>query len=320
MEKQEIGKRRYFYCCLLLLLFFIGCIMTKEDSSFITVEFPQNTIKLYYLNEERTKVISKELLLEKNTVAEQIAEMLTILEEVLWKEKEKELISDSNPIQGFVLNEETEVVTLYFASDYNNSNDVIEVLRRASIVKTLCQLKKVSAVEIYMGSQPFMLSNGKPLGLMKAEDFVESTGANNEFYQETVIKVYFADKKGTHLVESTLKVTYKGMISTERLILNQLMREAFSPNIQSVIPKGTVLNKVYVQDGVCYVDFSEEFMKIKEGISPEVTIYSVVNSLTELSNIHKVQFLIDGTTQKNYQDLDFSSCFERNLDIIEGEQ
>ena len=315
-----MGKKIYFCFGLLLLLFFTGCMATKEDTSFITVEFPQNTKKLYYLNEERTKVISTELLLEKNTVAEQIAEMLTMLEEILWKEDEKKLISDSNPIQGFVLNEETEVVTLYFASDYNNSNDVIEVLRRASIVKTLCQLKKVSAVEIYIGSQPFMLSNGKPLGLMKAEDFVESTGANNEFYQETVIKVYFADKKGTHLVESTLKVTYKGMISTERLILNQLMRESFSANTQSVIPKGTVLNKVYVQDGVCYVDFSEEFMKIKEGIAPEVTIYSVVNSLTELSNIHKVQFLIDGTTRKNYQDLDFSSCFERNLDIIEGEQ
>ena len=325
MERQEIyirrkGKRGCFYFCLLVLLLFIGCRMTKEESSFITVEFPESTTKLYYLNEERTKVISKELSLEKDTIAEQVAEMLTILEEILWKEEEKNLILDSNPIQGFVLNEETEVVTLYFASDYNCFNNIIEVLRRAAIVKTLCQLRKVSAVEIYMGSQPFMLSNGKPLGLMKVEDFVESTGANNEFYQETVIKVYFADKKGKHLVESTLKVTYNGMISTERLILNQLMKESFSSNIQSVIPKGTILNKVYVQDGVCYVDFSEEFMKIKEGISPEVTIYSVVNSLTELSNVHKVQFLIDGTIRKTYQDLEFSSCFERNLDIIEGEQ
>ena len=64
----------------------------------------------------------------------------------------------------------------------------------------------------------------------------------------------------------------------------------------------------------------EEFMKIKEGIAPEVTIYSVVNSLTELSNIHKVQFLIDGKVRKMYEDLDVSSYFERNFDIIEGEQ
>ena len=302
-----------------LLFFLTGCMITKEDS-LITVDIAKNAMKLYYLNEEQTKVISKELSLEKNTVAEQIGEILTILEEVLWKEEEKILISDSNPIQGFVLNEETQVVTLRFASDYSFSNSITEVLRRASIVKTLCQLNKVSAVEIYIGSQPWILSNGKPLGLMKVEDFVESTGANEEFYQETVVTVYFANKTGDFLVESDLKVTYNGMISTERLILNQLMQEPHSSSMQSVIPKGTVLNKVSIQDGICYVDFSEEFMKISEGISPEVTIYSVVNSLTELSNVHKVQFLIDGTIQKTYGNLEFASYFERNLDIIEGAQ
>ena len=305
---------------ILLLLFLTGCITTKEENSLITGDIPENAMQLYYLNEEQTKVISKELSLEKNTVTEQIGEMLTILEEVLWKEEEKILISDSDPIQGFVLNEETQVVTLRFASDYSFSNSITEVLRRASIVKTLCQLRKVSAVEIYIGSQPWILSNGKPLGLMKAEDFVESTGADANFYQETVITVYFANQTGDFLVESDLKVTYNGMVSTERLILNQLMQEPMSSNMQSVIPKGTVLNKISIQDGICYVDFSEEFMKRKEGISPEVTIYSVVNSLTKLSNVYKVQFLINGTIQKTYENLEFSSYFERNLDIIEGEQ
>ena len=313
-------KAKGFVLMIWLVLFFTGCATIEQESSLITVDIPENVMKLYYLNEERTKVISKDLSLEKNTVAEQIAEMLTILEETLWKETEKELISNSNPIQGFALNEDTEVVTLSFASDYTFSNSVTEVLRRVAIVKTLCQLKKVSAVEIYMGSQPFLLSNGKPLGLMKAENFVDSTGANPEFYQESVITVYFANKTGDALVESNLKVTYLGMVSTERLILNQLMKEPPSSSMQSVIPKGTVLNKVSIQDGICYVDFSEQFMKGKEGVSPEIIIYSVVNSLTELSNVYKVQFLIDGKIRKMYEDLEFSSYFERNFDIIEGEQ
>ena len=61
-------------------------------------------------------------------------------------------------------------------------------------------------------------------------------------------------------------------------------------------------------------------MKTREGISPEVAIYAVVNSLTQLPNVHKVQFLIDGTIRKSYEQLDFSSYFEQNLDIIDGEQ
>ena len=90
--------------------------------------------------------------------------------------------------------------------------------------------------------------------------------------------------------------------------------------MQPVIPEGTVLNKVTVKDGICYVDFNEKFMEKREGIQPEVAIYSIVNSLTELSNVYKVQFLINGTTKKAYYTLDFSSAFERNLEIVEGEQ
>ena len=292
----------------------------QEETPLVTVEIPEDATKLYYLNEERTKVISEAFVLEMNTIEEQISDALTILEEVLWTQEEKKLVSDSNPIQGFILNKETGVVTLYFASDYNFTHSITETLRRAAIVKTLCQIRKVTSVEIYMGSQPLMSSNGKPIGLMKAEDFMESTGANTEFFQETLISVYFANKTGDFLLESDVKVTYNGVVSTERLILNQLIKGPLSSSMQSVIPEGTILNKISIQDGICYVDFSEEFMKTREGISPEVTIYSVVNSLTELSDVHKVQFLIDGTIRKTYQHLDFSSYFERNLDIIEGEQ
>ena len=90
--------------------------------------------------------------------------------------------------------------------------------------------------------------------------------------------------------------------------------------MQAVIPSGTVLNKVTVRDGICYVDFNEKFMEKRKDITAEVALYSIVNSLTELSNVYKVQFLINGATRKNYQNLDFSSTFERNLEIVEGEQ
>ena len=79
-------------------------------------------------------------------------------------------------------------------------------------------------------------------------------------------------------------------------------------------------SNLLVKDGVCYVDFNEKFLERREGISSEVAIYSVVNSLAELSGIYKVQFLINGEIKKTYQNLDFSSSFERNLDIVEGEQ
>ena len=90
--------------------------------------------------------------------------------------------------------------------------------------------------------------------------------------------------------------------------------------MKAVIPADTVLNKVSVQDGICYVDFNEAFMKKRSGITAKVAIYSIVNSLTELPNIYKVQFLVNGTAKRTYEGIEFSSPFERNLEIVEGEQ
>ncbi len=301
---------------------FCGCHFQqntdKQEADFEDV-VSENTIKMYRLNEERTKVVSENYELTKETPEEQVAEVLTELEAILWTEKELSGLLEKNPIQGFAINE-IGTLMLYFAPDYVQVGDTTAVLRRAALVKTFCQLETISAVELYIGTQPMMRANGKPLGMLKAEDFIDSTGDATEFYQEAMLAVYFANSTGEALVESNLKITYDGTVSTERLILQQLMEGPVVDNMQPVIPKDTVLNKVTIRDGICFVDFNEKFLEKRENITAEVAVYSIVNSLTELSNVYKVQFLINGETRKTYQNLDFSTAFERNLEIVEGEQ
>jgi len=85
------------------------------------------------------------------------------------------------------------------------------------------------------------------------------------------------------------------------------------------IPDGTELNKITTKDGICYVDFNDKFMAHIPEVNDEVIIYSVVNSLVELSSINKVKFTINGETKKNYGDkIPFDGLFERNLEIVEG--
>lgn len=305
-----------------LLLFFLipGCAAKEApEEEVATVELPEDTTRLYYLNEERTKVISESFCLEKGTLDEQVSAFLTALEEVLWTADERNLIADKNPIYEYKV-DENGLISLRFSADYNASPSITEVLRRAAIVKTFCQLEEITAVEFYIGTQPLLTSTGKPVGMLTAEDFIDSTGENTEFYQEAKVIVYFANEAGDALLESNLKITYDGTMTTERLVLEQLMEGPVLDNMQAVIPKGTLVNKVTIRDGVCYVDFNEKFLEKREGITAEVAVYSIVNSLTELSNVYKVQFLINGSVKKTYQNLDFSSTFERNLEIVEGEQ
>ena len=69
------------------------------------------------------------------------------------------------------------------------------------------------------------------------------------------------------------------------------------------VPAGTEINEIMIKDKVCYLDLSAEFQKNQSGGPREeaLTIYSIVNSLTELPNIQYVQFLIDGQRVETYK-------------------
>ena len=319
-EKILSWSRCLLLPVLVLVFLFAGCAKEEEpEIQLVTVNLPEGSTKLYYMNEDRTKVVGENFDLSFGTVDEQVSELLTALEDTLWTEDEKDLITGRNPIYEYKI-DENGLLSLRYSSDYSTLPSITEVLRRAALVKTLCQLDKITAVEFFIGTQPLMTSAGKPVGMLTAEDFIDSTGENTEFYQEAKVSVYFANEAGDALLPSYLKITFDGTVTTERLILQALLKGPVQEDMRPVIPKGTVLNKVSIRDGICYVDFNEKFLETRSGITPEVAVYSVVNSLTELSNVYKVQFLINGATRKNYGNLNFSNTFERNLEIVEGEQ
>lgn len=55
----------------------------------------------------------------------------------------------------------------------------------------------------------------------------------------------------------------------------------------------------------------------KSNVPEKLTIYSIVNSLTEVNTVNKVQFLIEGEKINEYNgDMDFSKTFERNNELI----
>lgn len=211
-------------------------------------------------------------------------------------------------------------LSLYFNSAYNNLTGIAEVLARACIVKTLCQINGVEDIAFYVGGQPLTGLNGNPIGFKNEKDFIDGSSA-----EDVYITVYFANEKGNKLVPSDLKVSYDGnMQPIEKTIIGALINgpvDPNKPNMKKCIPDGTQLLKVTTKDGICYVDFNENFLNKVQGVKPEIVLYSVVNSLDELSTVNKVQFTINGSTKKTFQeDIPFDGLFERNLDLVAGDK
>ncbi len=234
----------------------------------------------------------------------------------------KKAIPDDVIIDNYVVSEEGNL-SVYFNSSYGNYTGVLEILRRAAIVKTLCQIPEITGVQFYIAGQPLTGSNMEAVGVMYAEDFIDNTGGETSYKQNATLNMYFADHRGTSLVEVPVEITYDAAIPLEQLAIEQLMKGPYSidgvnkDTVLSTIPEGTRLNKVTVKENTCYVDFSSEFLNKRKAITADVAIYSVVNTLVELPTVNKVQFSIDGEQVLEYSDtMKFGEPFERNLDLV----
>ena len=66
------------------------------------------------------------------------------------------------------------------------------------------------------------------------------------------------------------------------------------------------------------MNLDEGFLNQNYEIAEPVVIYSIVNSLTELTSVNKVQISVNGDSNRRYrQKLELNTMFERNLDYMD---
>ena len=134
--------------------------------------------------------------------------------------------------------------------------------------------------------------------------------------------LYFSNETGDGLVKEVRQdVYYSSNVSLEKLIMEQLLEGPSIVGAKSAIPEGTRLVTVSVVDGVCYVSLDETFRNQDYKVNEAVVIYSIVDSLTELPTINKVQISVNGDTSGQYRDnFPLSDMYDRNLDYVKDVQ
>ncbi|SDG24110.1 Sporulation and spore germination [Selenomonas sp. WCT3] len=109
------------------------------------------------------------------------------------------------------------------------------------------------------------------------------------------IKVYYPDEQGMKLI--AVKRTIKADGSNKYTeAMKSLLQGPRDKGQIAVIPKQAKLKSVKVKGDVAYVDFSQDLVKQFTGGSTgeEMLVGSIVNTLTEFSEIKKVQLLVEG--------------------------
>jgi germination protein M len=118
------------------------------------------------------------------------------------------------------------------------------------------------------------------------------TAASNE---ETMpVKVYYASTDALSLVPE-IHVIPK-TIHPARDAMELLLQQPQNRQLLKVLPDGTKLRGLTIKDHVAFVDFNDKLIKNNGGGSAteRLLVGSIVNTLTEFSEIHKVQILVEG--------------------------
>ena len=113
------------------------------------------------------------------------------------------------------------------------------------------------------------------------------------------VNLYFSDSQAMYLVPEKRKIPQTPSLA--RQVVVELIKGPENSDLYPTIPEGTQINEVYIADDIVYIDLSEEIFKNHPGGSSGelMTVYSIVNTLTEIPPIKGVQILVEGNEMKS---------------------
>lgn len=130
------------------------------------------------------------------------------------------------------------------------------------------------------------------------------------------IVLYFADANNNLVAE---RREIPKVVGIARQTMLELCRGPENSSLFPCLPTGTELQDINIRDNLCTVVFKENLITHHSGEAEEesLTVFSIVNTLTQFSSVDKVQILIEGKkTNTLTGHINISDPLERNGDII----
>lgn len=307
--EQSIRRMAFSQMTYYGILIFVCMLLTACGQEELSGE---NIYQVYYVSNSESKVEMHPYEMIAESSSDQLEELVKCLSTNPEKLEYKAPLAMG--FQILHMNLEEGKLQLDMDAAYKNLPVTTEVLVRAAIVRTLTQLSEVNLVMMTVEGNQLYDNNGSTIGWMNAEQFIDNDGNEINTYELARVKLYFAGEDGTNLIAATREKRYSTSMLRERFVVEELIAGP-SGQIEGLYPSinpNTKVLSVTTRDGVCYVNLDDNFLTVVNNVSTDVSIYSIVNSLSELNSINKVQILINGEVPSAFS----ASTFERNLDIV----
>ncbi len=276
----------------------------------------KQNVDLYFMNEDGTNIVAESNTIKYKNDSELIADIIQELRE-----------GPSLASRGRIMSKDTQLNSVEFHGDKSVVVDLSEefltedssknVLAIYAITKSICSTGKLLSVQVTVNGAAITDRDGKELGFVAASDInLETEEYSSEMREVTL---YFANSSKTGLVREVRTIMITDQQPIGQYIIKELIKGPEDKSLQSVLSKETVLMSVELEDNICYLNFKSDFLNKNAGGSDheKLVIYSIVNSLTELQTIGRVQFYMDGKRVDSFGSFGIKDYIERNINIIE---
>ena len=301
--------RKWLWILLLTLpLLMAGC---REQQ-----QVDESGYRIWYINQDETCLKYENKELQSKNEEGLLREMMEVMRETPTDDELKPVIPEDVELLDFDF--EHNQLYLDFSPEYKKMPKVYEVLCRAAIVRTLGQIDGVEYVDFQVNGEPLTDLEGKEIGLMNEDQFIENAGEEINAYKTADLTLYFANKAGDKLVGQRVAMEYNSNISLEKLIVEQLIAGPPFEGAYPTIPSETKLLNISIKDKICYVNLDEGFLGTGYNVIESIPVYSIVNSLIENTDAQKVQISINGESNRMFREsINFDTIFEKNEGLIE---
>lgn len=140
------------------------------------------------------------------------------------------------------------------------------------------------------------------------EEYTPQEEISDEQMRSTIVKLYFKESNSENLKCENRSIDSKELLSNPYLTLtNMLISGPSVEGLESIIPAGTTINSATLSNETVILDLSSAFISSITDVNvASNAVYSIVNTLTELTEVTGVKFLIDGNDSSNFSNCDFS--------------
>lgn len=304
---KQTGRVFLLFSVLVLLL--MGCSKKQEEE--------EAGYKIYYADVTGTRLQDKSYLPSAQTFDEIMDELAGQLADA--PEGMESTLKNGVMLQGYQRG--IDALRIDFSGEYYSLDNIEEVLLRAAVIKTFCQVPGVTKIMITVNDEQLADSQGNPVPAMDGESFIDTREGGINSYQYATLSLYFVSGDGKSLVQEKRNLHYSSNMVLENVVTEQLIQGPDDVRLQPVFVNTAKILGVHVQDSTCTVDFDDSInlLPTESSAEPELALYALVNSICDTcDDIKEVRIRIDGESSAEFRSrVSLEQVFQMDLSKVE---